>query len=111
GRQEVSGYGADDGSGNVSDTGDNWKVECTKSNASEYWLRNPSTGRVSFVHTDTGNRFYTARQSLFDQNNCRGCPIVGQLEVSADKSNIHDANALWTAEDGIYFPVNKNIKQ
>jgi len=99
-RQEISGYGEDGGVG--SDTGDNWKVECS-GNADE-WARETL---VSFFHVDTGKRLFTRKADAFDNNNCRGCPIVGQLEISAHQTGIQDPNALWVAEDGIYFPVSR----
>lgn len=60
---------------------------------------------VSFLHVDTGKRLYTRRADIFDNANCRGCPIVGQLEISAHTTGVQDPNAMWTADDGIYFPV------
>jgi len=98
-RQEISGYGEDGGIG--SDTGDNWKVECFDKQATEWTRESP----VSFVHIDTGKRLYTRKSDAFDNNNCRGCPIVGQLEISAHSTGIQDPNALWITEDGIYFPA------
>lgn len=92
-RQEISGYGEDGGVG--SDTGDNWKVECYGNGVQE-WNRDTP---VAFLHVDTGKRLYTRRQDAFDNNNCRGCPIVGQLEISAHNTGAQDANALWIAED------------
>ena len=91
-RQEISGYGEDGGVG--SDSGDNWKVECYGSGVTE-WARDTP---VAFLHVDTGKRLYTRRQDAFDNNNCRGCPIVGQLEISAHNTGAQDANALWVAE-------------
>lgn len=84
-----------------SDGGDNWKVECFKSSASGEWERDAP---VAFQHMETGRRLYSRRQDAFDNNNCRGCPIVGQLEISAHQTGAQDPNALWQAEDGIYFP-------
>lgn len=94
GQQEVSGFG--DQQGGSSDTGDNWKVECA-AGGEEYWPRN---GRVAIQHVDTGAYLRTARTSAFDNNNCRGCPILGQLEVSAGRSK--DANIYWGIEDGVF---------
>jgi hypothetical protein len=97
-RQEISGYGDDNGGG--SDTGDNWVVECAA--GATLWMRDAP---IAFQHVDTGKRLYTRRQDGFDNNNCRGCPIVGQLEISAHSVASSDANALWVTEDGIYFPL------
>jgi len=96
-RQEISGYGEDGGVG--SDTGDNFKVDCVSGTE---WTRETP---VSLQHVDTGKRLYTRRQDAFDHNNCRGCPIVGQLEVSAHNTQIGDANSHWVVDDGIFFPV------
>jgi hypothetical protein len=65
----------------------------------------PRAAPVSFVHAETQKRLYTRRNDQFDQNNCRGCPMIGQLEISAHTTGVQDPNALWVAEDGIYFPV------
>jgi len=97
-RQEISGYGEDGGVG--SDTGDNWRIECLS--GQQEWTRDVS---VSFVHVDTGKRLFTRRQDAFDNNNCRGCPIVGQLEISAHSTVTQDVNAQWFVDDGIFFPV------
>lgn len=98
-RQEISGYGDDNGGG--SDTGDNWVVECATAGAA-FWMRDAP---VAFLHVDTGKRLFTLRKDIFDQSNCRGCPIVGQLEMSAHSVKASDPNALWVSEDGIYFPL------
>jgi len=102
-RQEVSGYGQDGGVG--SDSGDNWKVECYGKPKDGLWGRETA---VSLVHVDTGKRLYTRRSDEFNNNNCRGCPIVGQTEISAHATGLQDANALWKVEDGIYFPVRES---
>lgn len=97
-RQEISCYG--DEQGQSSDSGDNWRVEC-KAGQTE-WKRDAP---VSFLHVDTGKRLYTRRADMFDQNNCRNCPIQGQLELSAHQVPATDANAKWIVEDGVFFPV------
>lgn len=108
-RQEISAYGDE---GNVdgkptmsSDTGDNWKIECLGGRSE--W---PMDGSISLVHVDTEKRLYTRKSDMFDQNNCRGCPIVNQLEISAHSTPIGDGNALWQIQQnsGIFFPAPTN---
>ena len=41
----------------------------------------------------------------FNDHNCRGCPINGQLEVSATQSSSGDAQSRWLAAEGYYFPI------
>jgi len=95
GRQEISCYGADA----VSDSGDNWRIDCTNANAPTPWLRSTA---VAFTHVDTSTRLFTGRDAQFNNNNCRGCPIIGQLEMSAHKTS--GADTLWKVDDGIFFP-------
>ncbi len=113
-RQEVSGYGEDGGVG--SDSGDNWKLICADSK-SKFWKRGPVSNKSANIvlqHIDTGAYLYTRRADMFDQMNCRGCPIQGQLEASAHKnpSNVlSDANAQWATDDGVFFPANSEQKE
>ena len=112
-RQEVSGYGE----ASHSDTGDNWKVDCTApamtvgaviplppstpSSSSP-----PSSPTLSLHHVDTGKRLYSRRVDEFTQQNCRGCPIIGQLEISAAAVNPSDSHAQWSIpHSGILFPT------
>lgn len=98
GRGEISGYGDD--SGNLSDTGDNWRVECKA--GQKWWERDAP---VSFLHIDTNKRLYSRRADMFNQRNCGNCPILNQLEISGHQVAATDANAQWRVEDGIFFPV------
>jgi len=96
-RQEVSGYG--DVNSNFSDTGDNWKVECS----GPFWLRN---NPVNLQHVDTRAYLYARRSDQFNDRNCRNCPIVGQLEVSCSRvgSPSSDSYAQWQTNEGVFFP-------
>ena len=48
---------------------------------------------VRLQHVDTGMWLYTSKNDRFNQNNCRNCPIIGQLEVSAHSAGASDANS------------------
>jgi len=111
-RQEVSAYGE----GSHSDSGDIWKIEC--SGESFEWDRIPvgtslSAGSsnpavISFLHLDTNKRLYTRKSDEFNQQNCRGCPIVGQLEVSAATAAATDQSTQFIVQyGGILFPLKK----
>jgi hypothetical protein len=95
GQQEVSCY-----NGGNTDTGDNWRVVCTGDNDSDHWKRG---AQVMFQHVDTGKYLSTDVQAKFNQQNCRNCPIQGQLEVraSAGRSRM----AMWKTTEGFFFPV------
>lgn len=99
GRQEISCYGAD----TQTDTGDNWRVECTGGQkAGSKWLRDTA---VTLTHVDTGAKLFTGKDAQFTNANCRGCPILGQLEVSCLKPQSQQQDsALWKVDDGIFFP-------
>jgi hypothetical protein len=115
-----------------SDSGDNWRLECSTGN----WLRDAP---VRFVHIDTNKALYTTKggmylslivinhpchampcwlfwvswiqiTDMFNQNNCRNCPIQGQLEITAHGSSPSDVNSLWLASDGIFF-VDRNFER
>lgn len=99
-KQEVTGYGD---SNTQSDTGDDWLIECpTLSEGSTISMS--SSIPLSFLHIDTNKRLYARRSDEFNNNNCRGCPIVGQLEISASSTSNKDSNAQWILTDsGIQF--------
>lgn len=105
-RQEISGFG--DVRTGESDTGDNWRVECVGTGASSFWERK---GQVRLVHLDTGKALFTSRSDMFEQNNCPGCPILGQLEVTGHSASPSDKNALWTTADGYYFAAQGAAKE
>ena len=108
-QQEVSGYGE----GSHSDSGDNWRVDCTASGrpvGSRIPLPSSPDAApplsISLQHVDTGKRLHTRRQDEFTQQNCRGCPIIGQLEISAHQAAAADAAAQWSIpHSGVLFPM------
>mmetsp|Transcript_1283 Transcript_1283/g.1624 ORF Transcript_1283/g.1624 Transcript_1283/m.1624 type:complete len:224 (+) Transcript_1283:26-697(+) len=97
-RFEISGYG--NSNENHSDTGDNWKVECESH--SGYWQRD---SKVKFLHPDTGGCLHAQKDISFTNQNCRGCPIIGQLEVCGLQNcqYVKSADSFWKAADGIFF--------
>jgi hypothetical protein len=96
GQQEVSCYP----NGN-SDTGDNWKVGC----AGKFWKRGKT---VSFQHVDTSKYLSTDAGSKFNQQNCRNCPIQGQLEVRAVSQK--NRLVMWKTVEGFYIPVSEELR-
>lgn len=96
GEQEVSGFPGE------SDSGDNWLVECEEEQG--FWRRGED---VKFKHVDTGKWLATSTRSDFNQNNCRNCPIQGQLEVRAQSAGNHDAD--WRTAEGYFFPVSEEF--
>ena len=98
-RQEVSWYG----NNGVGDSSDNWFIE---------WKDKPNgenvEGKTYFYlkHEITNAYLYAEKLSIFDNNNCRHCPIKGQLEISA--TNSKDNKALWRFVSGYFYsPTDK----
>merc|ERR1712159_675569 len=88
-QKEVSCFG-EEGEG---DQGDNWVVEVR---GSSVWDRSKP---VKLKHQVTGNYLTTAKSAMFNDRNCgQGCPIGGQLEVSASSSG-----SDWKTLEGVYF--------
>jgi dolichyl-phosphate-mannose--protein O-mannosyl transferase len=98
GRQEVSGYG-ENGEG---DSSDNWILECHNSNEGD-----DVTGNSQFYikHQSSGQYLYTDKSSLYNDQNCRNCPIIGQSEISTGPSK--SAGALWQIVSGYFYTPNK----
>lgn len=96
-RQEVSCFGE----GGQGDRGDNWILHCVGGGI-DNWVRERS---IKLQHVDTSKYLSTSSNQLFTQYNCPNCPINGQQEVSAWKD---DGDAVWTAEEGIYFGDDDN---
>lgn len=47
---------------------------------------------------------FASKQYEFTTNNCgRGCPIKGQLEVSAQSYD--NANTKWKVHSGVFFDI------
>jgi hypothetical protein len=96
GRQEVSG-----GDGTHASV-DNWILTCVSAANGAPLMRET---QFRLRHASTGMNLYTRLQDKFTNANCRGCPIVNHLEVSA--SGVDDRNAVFKAGDGYYFPVDE----
>ena len=97
--QEACGFG-DNGDGDVND---NFRISCYKQNDNE-----TITGKTEFFlqHVPTQNWLYiNYKTSMYDDNNCRGCPIRGQREVSLTTKK--DKLCLWKVIGGIIFSSEK----
>lgn len=85
--QEICGFGSGD---NSSDYNDNWEINC-------YGNKGELMGHTQFLlrHVGTNQYLYVnLKNSLYDEYNCRNCPILGHREVSATDKK--DKQALWT---------------
>jgi hypothetical protein len=71
----VSCFGKDD----ASDTGDNWRLQCPE----EYWEKDSA---FELLHVDTNQYLASDLRFIFNNQNCRDCPIIGQLEAYAQNS-------------------------
>ena len=97
--QEACGFG-DNGDGDVND---NFRISCYKQNDNE-----TITGKTEFFlqHVPTQNWLYiNYKTSMYDDNNCRGCPIRGQREFSLTTKK--DKQCLWKVIGGIIFSSEK----
>lgn len=77
------------GNGEDSDDNDNWELNC-------YGHKGELQGQAQFLLKHVGTNQYlhiNIKSSLFDEQNCRGCPILGHREVSATDKK--DKQALW----------------
>ncbi len=81
-------------------TGDNWIIECIKND-----IGGEVFGMTQFYlkHKDTGYYLYTDKASMFNNRNCRRCPIIGQSEVSGIKSK-PQTGGVWQVISGFFFP-------
>ena len=97
--QEACAFG-EDGNGDVND---NFRISCYKQNDNE-----TITGKTEFFlqHVPTQNWLYiNYKTSMYDDRNCRGCPIRGQREVSLTTKK--DKQCLWKVIGGIIFSSEK----
>ena len=97
--QEVTAFGQN-GSG---DLNDNWQLICYNSDK-EYLY-----GKTNFFlkHTATDMYLYVnLKKSLFNEYNCRGCPIMGHREVSC--TGYKDKQSLWKITGGMLFNGDEN---
>jgi len=92
--QEACGFG-EEGDGDIND---NFKIIC-------YGTKEPKVlGSTQFFlqHVPTEAYLYiNIKNSLFDERNCRNCPIMYQREVSLVKSK--DKQSLWKVVGGLIF--------
>ena len=81
------------GTNGTGDDNDNWLLDCHNSKESivkgstQFMLKHVNTKHFLYVNLKT---------SLFDENNCKRCPIVGHREVSATTER--DRQSLWKFE-------------
>ena len=97
--QEACAFG-EDGNGDVND---NFRISCYKQNDNDL-----ITGKTEFFlqHVPTQNWLYiNYKTSMYDDRNCRGCPIRGQREVSLTTKK--DKQCLWKVIGGIIFSSEK----
>ncbi len=91
------------GENGVGDVNDNFRISCYKQEDGEI-----ITGKseVFLQHVPTEKWLYVNyRISMYNDRNCRGCPIRGQREVSlTDKK---DKQCLWQVIGGIIFSSDK----
>ena len=97
--QEVTCFGDEQNS----DSSDDWKVVCNKKACTNpdiinWWRRGES---FSLQHVNTKHYLFTSKKSEFNDNNCRGCPILGQFEVAASDKKVKGAR--WQSSHGFYF--------
>ena len=97
--QEACAFG-ENGNGDVND---NFEITCYK------WKEEEIKGETLFFlqHVPTKKfLFIDYKKSLFNDRNCRGCPIIGQREVSlTDKK---DKQCLWKVTGGILFSLSED---
>jgi dolichyl-phosphate-mannose--protein O-mannosyl transferase len=92
--QEVCGFGQN----GFGDVNDNFQLICYNSN--EPLLK----GKTQFflLHVGTKQFLYVnIKKSLFNEYNCRGCPIMNHREVSCTTNK--DKQALWKVIGGIIY--------
>lgn len=92
--QEVCAFG-ENGTG---DENDNWKIMCYN------WKENVLTGKTNFFlqHVDTNQFLYIdIKKSLYNEHNCRGCPILNHREISCTSTK--DKQSLWKVGGGIIY--------
>ena len=86
-----------------SDESDNWKIVCNKKASSNpditnWWRRGES---FSLQHVASKHYLFTSKKSEFTDQNCKGCPILGQFEVAASDKKVKGAR--WISSHGFYF--------
>ncbi len=93
--QEACAFG-ENGQGDVND---NFQISCYKQENND-----TITGKTQFFlqHVPTEKWLYVNyRISMYNDRNCRGCPIRGQREVSLTEKK--DKQCLWQVVGGVIF--------
>lgn len=91
-QQEVSGFG-EKGEG---DHGDDWRVLCS----GKRWRKGQT---VRLQHVITGAYMAASKKYLFDERNCRSCPILNHLEVAG--TNNPDDTTNFQARSGVFISL------
>lgn len=100
--QEASCFG-ENGEGDVND---NFQILCRDPN--EKMIKGST--KFQLFHKPTKAYLYVnIKKSLFNEYNCRGCPIMGQREVSL--TNTSDMQATWKIVGGIILSENKIMNE
>jgi hypothetical protein len=94
GRSEVSSENSGD------KLNENFVVNCIGEKIGEKLKQNY---QIKLKSVKNNNFLYARSSDNFNQNNCRGCPIQGHLEISAGQD---DSNAIFTMQNGFYIPIN-----
>lgn len=95
--QEACGYG----NNGIGDINDEFKIICYNSSSDKV------TGKTNFFlyHEATNKYLYiNIKNSLFDERNCRNCPIIYQREVSL--TDHKDKQCIWNIKGGLIFKDN-----
>lgn len=91
-QQEVSGFG-EEGEG---DHGDDWKVLCS----GKTWQKGQT---VRFEHVGTSAYLGASQNFMFNEQNCRNCPILNHMEVVGTRRT--DETTHFKASLGIFLSV------
>ena len=91
------------GENGVGDVNDNIIIQCYKQKDgeiikgdSQFFFKHNATQKYAYINYKT---------SMFNDRNCRGCPIRGQREVSFTEKK--DKQCLWRMNGGLLFEENK----
>jgi len=91
-QQEISGFG-ENGEG---DHGDDWRVLCN----GKTWQKDQA---VRFEHVGTSAYLSASKNFMFNEQNCRNCPILNHMEVAGTRRM--DETSYFKASIGIFLSV------
>jgi dolichyl-phosphate-mannose--protein O-mannosyl transferase len=100
--QEACGFG-ERGTG---DTNDNFQIICH--NSQKDYLK----GKTQFFLQHQGTKqflYINIKKSLFNEYNCRGCPIMNHREVSLTRTK--DKQCLWKIIGGIFYESSNDLEK